>query len=197
MKNFLKVLGSYLFLVLLAIAVLDFFLTPKIIQIVTDRIENEMFSIAKVMNLMPSDQIEKKLPEVAGQADLRVTLIDSSGKVTADSHTDWRKMDNHLNRPEIQQAQREGQGKATRFSATRQESMLYVALSVKKDGDSKGYIRLARPLVEVEKSLKSLYSVIYLTTFIILIPSIVLAIIFSRNIAFRPSPLEKALEKNR
>lgn len=196
MKHFLKVFASYLLLVLLAIAVLDFFLTPKIRDIITNSIENEMFGVARIITLMPGENLEKRIPEIAGQVNLRVTLIDPSGKVITDSQADGNKMDNHLERPEIQQAKKEGQGKASRFSVTRQESMLYVALPIKENAEIKGYIRLARPLVEVKKSLEHLYQVIYLTLFIILIPSLILAVVFSRNIASRLTPVEKALKKN-
>jgi two-component system phosphate regulon sensor histidine kinase PhoR len=196
MKHFLKVFASYLLLVLLAIAVLDFFLTPKIRDIITNSIENEMFGVAGVMTLMPRESLEKKVPEIAKKLNVRVTLIDPSGEVITDSQADGKKMDNHLDRPEIQQAKKEGQGKATRFSVTRQESMLYVALPIKENAEIKGYIRLARPLVEVKKLLEHLYQVIYLTLFIILIPSLILAVVFSRNIASRLTPVEKALKKN-
>ena len=196
MKHFLKVFASYLLLVLLAIAVLDFFLTPKIRDIITNSIENEMFGVTEVMTLMPRESLEKKVPEIAKKLNVRVTLIDPAGGVITDSQADGKKMDNHLERPEIQQAKKEGQGKASRFSVTRQESMLYVALPIKEKAEIKGYIRLARPLVEVKKSLEHLYQVIYLTLFIILIPSLILAVVFSRNIASRLTPVEKALKKN-
>ena len=74
--------------------------------------------------------------------------------------------------------------------------MLYVALPIKENAEIKGYIRLARPLTEVRESLDYLYKVIYLTLFIIVLPSVLLAIIFSRNIVSRLTPVEKALEKN-
>jgi two-component system phosphate regulon sensor histidine kinase PhoR len=184
-RDFLKVFASYLILVLLAIAVLDFFLTPKIIDIMTKNIEDDMFGIARIITLIPKENVANKVPEIAKQLNIRVTLIDSDGRVISDSQTEAKQMENHLNRPEIQQARTEGRGKASRFSATLQESMLYVALPIKENSDIKGYIRLARPLIEVRKSLDQLYQAIYLTLYIIAIPSILLALIFSRTIASR------------
>ena len=58
-RSFLKVFGSYLILVLLAIAVLDFFLTPKIQDIMTKSIEDDMFGIAKIITLMPKENITR------------------------------------------------------------------------------------------------------------------------------------------
>ncbi|HVO66388.1 MAG TPA: hypothetical protein VMT12_07895 [Syntrophales bacterium] len=184
-NNFLKVFVSYLILVLLAIAVLDFFLTPRIQSIMTKSIEDDMFGIARIVSLMPKEDIENKVKSVAEGLSLRVTLIDPVGRVISDSQADAKQMDNHIDRPEIQQARAEGYGKATRFSATLQESMLYVALPIKDNNNIKGYIRLARPLVEVRKSLDYLYQSIYMTLYIIAIPSLLLALIFSRIIALR------------
>jgi two-component system phosphate regulon sensor histidine kinase PhoR len=184
-RSFLKVFGSYLILVLLAIAVLDFFLTPKIQDIMTKSIEDDMFGIASIISLMPGETQKDKVPEIARQLNLRVTLIDKAGRVFYDSQADAQQMENHLDRPEIQRAKTEGRGKASRFSVTLQESMLYVALPLKENDEVKGYIRLARPLVAVRKSLDQLYHALYLTLYIIAIPSILLALIFSKKIVSR------------
>jgi two-component system phosphate regulon sensor histidine kinase PhoR len=184
-RSFLKVFGSYLILVLLAIAVLDFFLTPKIQDIMAKSIEEDMISFARIISLMPGETQKDMVPEIARQLNLRVTLIDKAGRVIYDSQTDAKQMENHLDRPEIQQAKTEGRGKASRFSVTLQESMLYIALPLKENEEIKGYIRLARPLVEVRKSLDQLYHALYLTLYIIAIPSILLALFFSRKIVSR------------
>lgn len=184
-RSFIKVFVSYLILILLAIAVLDFFLTPKIQGIMTKSIEDDMFGFARIITLMPEDTLKNKVPEIANQLNLRVTLIDKAGRVISDSQTEAKQMENHLDRPEIQQAKAEGQGKASRFSATLQESMLYIALPLKENSEIKGYIRLARPLVEVRKSLDQLYYALYLTLCSIAIPSILLALFFSRKIVSR------------
>jgi len=196
MVRFLKIFYSYLIVILLVIAVLDFFLTPKIRDIIEKSIEDEMFSIARIITLMPVENITRNVPEIAKQSNMRLTLVDPSGRVISDSQADAEKMDNHLNRPEIQQAITTGSGKAARFSVTLQQSMLYIALPVKENAVIKGYIRLARPLTEVRESLDHLYHVMLLSAFIIVLPSLLLAIIFSRSIASRLTPVEEALKKN-
>jgi uncharacterized membrane protein affecting hemolysin expression len=68
---------------------------------------------------------------------------------------------------------------------TLQENMLYVALAMKEKDETKGYIRLAHPLGKVSESLDDLYQALYLTMYIIAIPSLILAFIFSRKIGSR------------
>jgi two-component system phosphate regulon sensor histidine kinase PhoR len=184
-RNILKVFASYLILILLAIAVMDFFLTPKIQDIMTKSIEDNMFGIASIITLIPNESMPQTVPEIAKQLNIRVTFIDSVGRVVLDSQAEAKLMENHLDRPEIQQAKTEGRGKASRFSVTRQESMLYVALPLKEQDKIKGYLRIARSLVEVKKSLDQLYYALYLTLYIIAIPSLLLALYFSRKIVSR------------
>jgi two-component system phosphate regulon sensor histidine kinase PhoR len=151
----------------------------------TKSIEDDMFGIASIISLMPGETQKNKVPEIARQLNLRVTLIDKAGQVFYDSQAEATQMENHLDRPEIQQAKTEGRGKSSRFSVTLQESMLYVALPLKENDEVKGYIRLARPLVAVRKSLDQLYHALYLTLYIIAIPSLLLALIFSKKIVSR------------
>ena len=183
--RFVKVFVSYLILVALTVAVLDIFLTPKIRDIITKNIEDEMIGNAKTIALMPRDIIKNKTAEIAKQLNIRVTLVDLSGVVISDSEVNARTMDNHLNRPEIQQARVGGQGIATRWSNTLRENMLYVAIPIKEKNEIKGFIRLAHSLKKVRESLDHLYLALYLTIYIIAIPSIILAFIFSRKIAPR------------
>lgn len=65
-------------------------------------------------------------------AALRLTLIAADGSVLFDSQADMA-MENHLNRPEVAQALREGVGEDTRHSATLGENTYYYALRL-KDG---------------------------------------------------------------
>ncbi|HUH65043.1 MAG TPA: hypothetical protein VLZ07_01305 [Syntrophales bacterium] len=187
----MKIFVSYLILVLLAIAVMDFFLTPKIDVTTTQLIEDDMFGIARILTAVPGETISGKVPEVVKQLNIRVTLIDQAGRVISDSQADAKQMENHFDRPEIQQARAEGRGKASRYSVTLQENMLYLAVPIKEDGKIKGYVRLARPLVEVRKSINQLHTALYLTLFIIAVPSLLLAVLFSRSIASRLTAFSK------
>jgi two-component system phosphate regulon sensor histidine kinase PhoR len=183
--RFLKVFVSYVILIILTLAVLDFFLTPKIRDILMQNIEERMLGTAKAIALMPGKEIETRVPEIARQMGIRVTLVDPAGRVVADSQADAGAMENHLNRPEIQQALSQGHGKATHFSTTLRENMLYVAIPLKEKNEVTGYLRLAHPLGKVRESLDHLYQAIYWTMYIIAIPSLVLAFFFSRRVGSR------------
>ncbi len=58
----------------------------------------------------------------------RVTVIAPTGQVLGDSHFDTGEMEDHLNRPEVAAALRDGVASASRRSRTVGQEMLYVAL---------------------------------------------------------------------
>ncbi len=60
----------------------------------------------------------------------RVTLIDTSGAVLADTERNPSAMDNHLSRPEVQEALSSGEGEAVRYSRTTNTYSLYFARRV-------------------------------------------------------------------
>ena len=62
---------------------------------------------------------------LAAAPEKRLTIIDASGRVVADSESDTT--ENHLDRPEVQAALASGWGEATRSSETVGVPLLYVA----------------------------------------------------------------------
>jgi two-component system phosphate regulon sensor histidine kinase PhoR len=78
----------------------------------------------------------------------RVTLIAPDGRVVGDSDVGLSRlaqMENHLRRPEVQEALKNGSGSAVRYSDTLRTSMLYSAMTY-GNGTVHGVIRLAMPL---------------------------------------------------
>ncbi len=80
--------------------------------------------------------------------DVRVTIVDLEGTVLGDSSADWHTMENHLKRPEIAQALRDGTSHDVRYSSTLKTNLLYVALF---DRDTGYVLRLSTPMVAVQQ----------------------------------------------
>lgn len=78
----------------------------------------------------------------------RVTLIAPNGTVIGDSDVGQARLaqlENHLQRPEVQEALRNGSGSAVRYSDTLRTTMLYSAMTY-GSGAVAGVIRLALPM---------------------------------------------------
>jgi two-component system OmpR family sensor kinase/two-component system phosphate regulon sensor histidine kinase PhoR len=103
----------------------------------TGTLNDELFNITKTINnyievngiqnsgnYLLIDSLVKILP----QEELRITVIDNSGKVLYDSSVDdWPDMANHKNRPEIMQSTFSGYGSSIRKSATTGIAYYYYA----------------------------------------------------------------------
>ncbi len=72
---------------------------------------------------------------------IRITVIDSQGKVLADSVEEPRTMENHRNRPEIVEALNGLTGRSARFSSTMSLEALYVAIPITIDERVSGVLR--------------------------------------------------------
>lgn len=86
----------------------------------------------------------------------RVTLMDSGGKVIADSKENPAEMDNHADRPEVLTALKGGTGISERYSFTLKEDFIYAAMPVyDKHGGIKYVIRTGYSLTFVKQEAAS------------------------------------------
>lgn len=108
----------------------------------------------------------------------RISWIDMNGNVLYDSTSDIAKMENHLEREEIQQAIIKGYGESRRYSATLTERSLYCAQRL-KDGT---ILRLSISQRSIFTLLLGMVQPVFIGFLIALILSIVLAKQVSRKI---------------
>lgn len=87
------------------------------------------------------DQLAKQLGEDTGT---RVTVIAADGSILGDSEADPATMEDHSNRPEVQQALSTGEGSSERRSATVGRVLNYVAVRL-QGPQGPVVVRLARP----------------------------------------------------
>lgn len=121
-----------------------------------NEIEYLMGSLPPNLTEAERDSLLFKLSSISGQ---RLTLIDSSGIVRFDSavpHDSLFLLENHINRPEIRAAAREGYGHDERRSASVHRPMFYAAKAVNNPSLLPvRYIRLAMPAENVHAVLRA------------------------------------------
>ncbi len=108
--------------------------------------------------------------------DMRVTVIAPDGTVIGESEYERTQMDNHLYRPEIQEALEGGVGERIRFSRTGGQEMLYVAQLVGTVADVEGIVRVAIPLSDINAFLRQLNTAILTATAITALFAVGLAV---------------------
>jgi two-component system phosphate regulon sensor histidine kinase PhoR len=132
------------------------------LQHVEDRLRARAETLSEVARTdEPPDRLQEQIHALGHKLDTRLTVIDDAGNVLADSQEDPRKMKNHLDRPEVQQARTQGFGSSARFSTTVGESMSYVALRVDRPGRHAVFVRVALSLDRIEEDLAALRNLIW------------------------------------
>mgnify|MGYP000963589329 CR=1 FL=1 len=91
----------------------------------------------------------------------RVTIIQSDGIVIADSESDPAIMDNHLSRPEVQQAINDGIGSEVRYSKTTSVDMFYVAITHLVESGEMVIIRMAVAMDDIDTRVVQMNRVIW------------------------------------
>jgi two-component system phosphate regulon sensor histidine kinase PhoR len=123
--------------------------------------------------------------EWMSQSGARVTVIDSSGKVLADSAQDPETMEDHSDRPEIQQAFANGQGQSLRFSTTSGRQMVYQAGRYQPPSGLPVVIRAAKPLTSLDVALSELRQRLLFASLVIFLIGLIASLMISRMFSAR------------
>jgi two-component system phosphate regulon sensor histidine kinase PhoR len=184
MKNrlFFKQFGIFLIIGILAFLIAGYFIEKQITGDMRRIIEENLFTQTRIIALMRTDEIVTRSKHLSDVSHARITLIDAAGNVVADSDGGSRALDNHLNRPEIQESRLKGKGSAIRYSRTLKVDMLYVALPLYTGKEINGYIRLALPLYQVSESVNQFRYTVTHIFFMIIVLSMLGALAFSLKV---------------
>lgn len=133
--------------------------------------------------------------QLGAAANTRITVVLPTGKVVADSEESPETMDNHADRPEIKSALAGGFGVSTRFSATLQKRMMYVAVPMDSDSKTRAIVRVALPITAIEENLWSISSRIVLGGAVVALLAAGISWIVSRRITQPLSELKQGAER--
>jgi len=188
---FYKIFLTYMVVVALSMIIVGFQGARQIKARMVDGIESNLLKHVEIIDSTASlGEITDRTDRLAKITDARITVIDVTGTVLADSEADVFTMDNHINRPEIQEARLKGSGSATRFSQTRQTDMLYVSVPVKNETGITGFVRVARPLSEIQSSIHELILLIFQSFILIGFLSFLISFVFASRFV---SPIQEMI----
>jgi len=192
-------IGSRLFLIIFISLGLGIFvsyiiaerdITDTFQKHIINELQNQASLIVEVVDEVDTigdlNEADSLADRLGSASNSRITLILSDGRVIGDSDVDTQNindMDNHINRPEVQDAFLKGRGWSIRYSDTVKQQQMYYAILDNNDV-SPNVIRIAVPYVNVDSAIGSLnLSIILIALVAFIVTSIASGI--AANYAYR------------
>jgi two-component system phosphate regulon sensor histidine kinase PhoR len=172
----------------------DFLLTRYTAERERTRVQQQMAQNLRflVPSLVanPPREIQKWAEDRDAELDARVTVIDGSGVVLADSRHDPETMENHSERPEIRDALAGRPSHAIRRSATMDVDFSYYAVPLSLPGHARAVLRLAIPLTQVGASISAVQSLILRSSLLAALIALLIAYLLARTFTGRIRRIE-------
>ena len=180
----------------LMLAIICFFQFQREKEFRTEQLDQQLstynFTISRfIAERNPNWEMLEEYVHLFPDSTLRVTVIDSLGEVTFDSFVkEGTKLENHLDRPEIEMANLMANGKAIRHSTSTGKEYYYLAHRFPK-----GYVRSALPYnVSLVSTLKANTFFLYFMFFVLVFAGLALYFI-SRNFSKSIDRLRNFIQK--
>lgn len=152
--------------VIAVLALISFFMEQQLQTWMRDRISAELLQDAQTINsaiqhIDPDfslNSLDPIIDDLTRTSNHRVTLIDVSGTVLADSQltiSSIRKVENHKKRKELVTATKDAPGIAIRYSNTVKQDMMYLAIPYTHSGNI-GHIRVSISLAVLDQYVQHL-----------------------------------------
>jgi two-component system phosphate regulon sensor histidine kinase PhoR len=187
-----RIIIPYVSLIVLAMLGLGIYLSHFVRQTYLNDLESKLAAEARaigveitpeLISINSSPNLDMQAKDWANVFTARVTIIALDGTVWGESTEDRLQMDNHSNRQEVIQALATGEGSSIRHSLTVGVDMMYTAVTVAKNNQLLGIVRVALPLQAVNANVIELQSILIVATIV----ATVLAILITTLIAGRIS----------
>ena len=148
---FARVLVGYLVIILMLSAASLLAFSDAFHDLYRQTLSDDLKSLAFTLRSGLAESVDQGIPgrlessvrRLGKELRTRITVIDTSGTVLADSDENPRVMENHRNRPEVREALEGNVGRSTRFSSTTSQEAVYVAIPLGEEGKSKGVLRVS------------------------------------------------------
>jgi len=177
---FLRTFSMLFLFLLLAISVTTYYWSKSIyIEQIKYNLSQNIDTFSAL--LINKDSLDVQVKNLKTATNLRITIIDQTGLVIAESDKNKKLMENHSSRYEIVRAEKLGRGSKIRFSHTLNKELLYVAKKITLQGQTL-YIRMADDIEQISDNFVSLALQIFTIVFLFLIGAFFVAYRISNQI---------------
>ncbi|MGA7626611.1 MAG: ATP-binding protein [Candidatus Acidiferrales bacterium] len=194
-RIFWKLGFTYAALILAVLLAVDLYSIRVIRSQAIRSVNDELGSLLNLALANPPSSAEPvELHSWAGrvaQCGARVTIIDNTGRVLADTAVNPEKMENHADRVEFQDALSHGSGQSVHRSVSLDRELVYRAQKYQPAGSPPIVIRLALPLSQVDLSVVELRQRLLVATLVMLGVGVMISLAFARMFADRVERLKR------
>lgn len=191
-----RLILSYLFLLFFALLISGSYILWFFYHYTLDELTENLLSQARVteqlLQLEPINSTDKNFDQqiklLGSKISRRITVINTKGKVLADSLNDPASMDDHANRPEVIKALSGQPAKDIRFSSTMKNNWLYSAIPWRINGNTVGVIRVSTSLTGLETGFNKIQSALLAAFFLACVLTVMLSLRLAKNFT---APLEE------
>ena len=188
---FLKIILSFIAIILLLALPLSLFSSRTIEKHLTAVLKRDMEKIVRTILPLAADLgdtplLDKEIDSMGEAIRTRITIIGRDGRVWADSTNDPETLENHKNRIEIRQALLKGTGYSVRYSDTEEKKMLYVALPFPAGAlgeEARGVVRASLYLEDITLLNRALFRSLIRLLAILIALALLLAFFLSRSLS--------------
>jgi two-component system phosphate regulon sensor histidine kinase PhoR len=195
----------YIVVIVVTTLGLVLYISSEVRQTQLDELESRVIAEARLMatdvgadfadGRPDPSRIDRLARMWADVVDGRVTILNADGSVLGDSHLPASEIGTQLFQPEIQRALAEGQGAAIRYSNRLMREVMYAAVTIGRDDVVQGWVRLALPLDEVQRSVQQLRETILIAGGVTAGFSILLAMVIASQTTRLVKRLTESVER--
>jgi len=175
-----RIFGNFIALVLVCV----FCLSAAIIVIFYNAAKNKEIELIRdsanlAAEFINANNDDEYIDFISGKAfDTRITVVAPDGAVLLDSLTDAKNLENHADRSEVIEAEKQGSGESLRYSDTSKSDVYYYAVLL----DDGNVLRVSRPIRSIVSAFTSVIPVIVIITAVVLIIARFVALRLTENI---------------
>ncbi len=196
---------TYMIIVIISLSITGLVTVKSVEKYFIKNTEDTLLTHANVLQSILAPELKEKLTtlshlnekvrELGEDIEARITIVDLQGRVIADTEKSPDELENHRNRPEIEEAYGGNIGKSIRYSSSTGVNMMYMAVPVKDAGTVSAVLRMALPLSKIDQLSKYIWGIILSSTLIGLLIAFAMSSIFSRRMTKPIEEVARAAEE--
>lgn len=184
LRSFLPVvLGSLLLLLVYLFQIQRDFAAHEIVAHLESMARLVVADIEDVLDHTDQAVLQKRLTRAGAEAGVRITVVDSSGRVLIDSEREPSELENHGTREEILAALAGRTGHAKRYSRSVGRDLVYVAVPLRQADGVRAVVRTSAPERNLAELIKPLQRKIMLAALVLLLLAALVSYALARQLS--------------